>query len=175
MVTTGLSTGSRSDPGRLTPRAARLHLGVWLYPRIGALGNVDHAEMERGEKKPGLRQACGIAGKAGLGQRGILTSGSQPGLEVLLLLLLSWLRSFRGEPGIWGGHCRLTTVGFRSRQVLPKACHPEELHFPGETQESRHQKDNDENQTQGNETSPGSLFLPRSAKGHRDNETTPFQ
>ena len=171
-MTTGLSTGSRSDTGPLTPRAARLHLGVWLYPRIGALGNVDHVEMERGEKKPGLRQACGIAEKAGLGQRGILTSGSQPGLEVLLLLLLlSWLRSFRGEPGIWGGHCPL----FRSRQVLPKACHPEELRFPGETQESRHQQDDGENQTHGNETSPGSLFLPRSARGHRDNEITPFQ
>lgn len=87
------------------------------------------------------------------------------------LLLLSWLRSFRGEPGIWGGHCPL----FRRRQVLPKACHPEELHFPGETQESRHQKDGGENETRGNDETSPEDFLPHFAKGHRDKEITPFQ
>ena len=64
------------------------------------MGSVDHVDMERREKKSRLRQAHGIAGKAALGQRGIFISGIQPGLEVLLLL--SWLRSFRGEPGFWG-------------------------------------------------------------------------
>lgn len=161
--------GSRSDAG---PR----HQGQpgsiwvsWLYSRIGVLGSVDHVDMERREKKSGLRQAHGIAGKAALGQRGIFISGIQPGLEVLLLL--SWLRSFRGEPGFWGGHCPLSG----RRQVLPRACHLEGLYCPGRP--SRADVRKTKVRTRHTVTMKRRLedFLPHFAKGHRDNEITPFQ
>ena len=35
----------------------------WLYSRIGVFGSVDHVDMERREKKSGLRQHMALLGK----------------------------------------------------------------------------------------------------------------
>ena len=90
----------------------------------------------------------GIAGKAALGQRGIFISGIQPGLEVLLLL--SWLRSFRGESGFWGWALPTVWEATGPTQGLPSGG----IALPWETQQSRRQKDEGESQTHGNDETP---------------------
>lgn len=109
--------------------------------------NVGHQKSR--EKMTGLQQVHCFAGKATVGKTKSLHLEVQHCVGYCALLL--WRRSehlYISElsSGIWeqgSGSCLL----FRRQQFISETHNAEELHFPEKTQESEHQKEEGENQT----------------------------